>query len=208
MPRLVFVSDLHQQWITPPEGDILFICGDSTWQGTAKEVHNFKDWLNEQRSRYKHRVFVAGNHDFNCEFWGPTLAEETDSIYLEDSGCELMGLKIYGSPITPTFGQWHFMKDRGDDIRKTWDKIPEGLSILLTHGPPFGILDWAPRSKESVGCWDLLDIVKKRKPQVHCFGHLHFDGGKTLDRFGIKFINAAVCNEEYSPENDVIVVEL
>ena len=50
------------------------------------------------------------------------------------------GLNIFGSPYTPTYGNWSFMKAR-EKIGRVWEVLPSGLDILITHGPPKGILD-------------------------------------------------------------------
>ena len=202
------VSDLHTRDIDPPEGDLLINCGDHTFQGTIKEIQWYRSWLDRQKPRYQQICWINGNHDFNGEYWGPELAKETGTIYLQDSLVEVLGLKIYGSPCSPTFGRWAFMRDRGNDIRQVWEKIPEGLDICMTHSPPFGINDWVPRSEEHAGCWDLLDILKKRKPKYHVSGHLHWNGGLVKKEHGITFINAAVCNEEYSPNNQIVSFEI
>lgn len=41
----------------------------------------------------------------------------------------------------------------------------------MTHGPPKGILDRCPGG--SVGCEHLLRPVRRAKPLMHCFGHIH-----------------------------------
>lgn len=207
MTRVVFVSDLHTKDIDPPEGDLLINCGDWTFVGKASEVNWSHGWLTRQANRYKAVVWVAGNHDFDAEEWGPRIAEETGTIYLESTGCEVLGLKIWGSPYTPTFYDWHFMADRGNDIRKIWKQIPEGLDILITHGPPYGILDSSPGICGNVGCWDLLDIVRRQKPKYHCFGHIH--GGYGTKVVGdTTFINCAICDEAYFPEHAPIVIDI
>jgi Icc-related predicted phosphoesterase len=44
--------------------------------------------------------------------------------------------------------------------------------VLITHGPPYDILDLTIR-KDKAGCKGLLKFVEKIKPQVHIFGHIH-----------------------------------
>jgi len=205
--RLVFVSDLHLKGIDPPEGDILFNCGDMTMNGRNREIEWYKDWLMKQKSKYQQIVWIAGNHDYEASNWGPKLAGYTNTIYLENSGCKVEGLNIWGSPYTPTFGYWAFMKSRGNEIRKVWDKIPEKLDVLITHGPPYTVLDEIPLRGEHVGCWDLLDIVKQRKPRIHAFGHIHYSYGKSR-KFDTLFINAAICTEQYTADNAPIIVEI
>ena len=63
------------------------------------------------------------------------------SIYLEDSSCEVLGYKIWGSPWTPWFCDWGFNARRGEESKSHWDKIPNDTDIILTHGPPLGFGD-------------------------------------------------------------------
>lgn len=55
--------------------------------------------------------------------------------YLQGSAVEIEGLKIYGSPWQPEFQGWAFNLPRGPRLREKWRLIPEGLDILVTHGP-------------------------------------------------------------------------
>lgn len=58
--------------------------------------------------------------------------------YLEDSGCEVLGYKIWGSPWSPTFFNWAFNLDIGEPLASKWELIPNDTEILITHGPPIG----------------------------------------------------------------------
>ncbi|MEI6873153.1 MAG: UvrD-helicase domain-containing protein, partial [Verrucomicrobiota bacterium] len=60
---------------------------------------------------------------------------------LLNSGVTIEGLKIWGSPYSPRFFDWAFNCDRGEDIAQHWRLIPDDTDILITHGPPAGILD-------------------------------------------------------------------
>jgi Icc-related predicted phosphoesterase len=75
----------------------------------------------------------------------------------------------------------------GKGIKKVWGKISDDTDILITHGPPKGILD------AGVGCEELWQRVNKVKPRVHCFGHAHGVNG-VLEKNGITYINSALIN--------------
>jgi len=90
------------------------------------------------------------------------------------------------------------MYPRGAAARKYWDQIPEGLDVLITHGPPFGILDQVTPGGEHLGCAELLEAIEEKKPRVHIFGHIH-GGAGTFDSGVTRFINAAYLNERYKP---------
>jgi len=102
-------------------------------------------------------------------------------------------ISIYGSPWTPWFFDWAFNLRRGPELRAQWDRIPRGTNILVTHGPPRGYGDTNQRNA-SVGCADLLAVVKRVRPSVHIFGHIHTDAGVSENAY-TTFINASVCDD-------------
>jgi hypothetical protein len=141
--RIVCISDTHGQHakLSAPAGDVLVHAGDFMAFGDApKEIVDFNHWLGKQPHRFK--VVIAGNHDLMFERH-PGAAKEllSNAIYLENSGTELLGLKFWGSPVQPEFNNWAFNVARGAAIRRYWQMIPEGTDVLVTHGPPFGVLD-------------------------------------------------------------------
>jgi Icc-related predicted phosphoesterase len=206
--RFVFISDthlLHEQIALPP-GDVLVHAGDFTMRGTAPEAALFLEWFDRQPHTYK--VLVAGNHDFIAEREPEAFrAMLPDSIiYLENSSIEIGGLHLWGSPITPWFFDWAFNRHRGADIRPYWETIPVNTDIVITHGPPYGILDEVVRDPRPVGCRDLLHRLEVVRPRVHVFGHIH-EGYGQLERDGTLFINAASVDVRYKPVNAPIVWE-
>lgn len=206
MPKIVCISDSHSHnEFFVPDGDILLHAGDSTYVGEIQEITKFNEWLGSLP--HKHKIIIAGNHDWLFQT-NPALAKSliTNAIYLEDNFCEVMGLKIYGSPWQPWFFDWAFNLQRGKEIAAKWALIPEDTDILITHGPPFSILDKTPHG-DLVGCEELLKVVKRIKPKLHVFGHIHHSYGR-LKRIDIDFVNACVCNELYEPTNIPIVIDL
>lgn len=187
--RIVFVSDTHGYHALTqiPDGDILVHGGDCTRRGTLENVGEFDRWLSTLP--HKHKVVIAGNHD-SCfqEKSDESRARLANATYLEDTGCEIEGLKFYGSPWTPIFYDWAFMLPEADLAAK-WALIPSGLDVLITHGPPHGILDVTNRG-ECAGSTTLLDRVREVKPRIHVFGHIHEAAGRTeLD--GTIYLNAS-----------------
>ncbi len=191
------ISDLHGCKPALQGGDLLIVAGDLTARDTIQEYLDFNKWLSKQK--YDRIIVIAGNHDglvekgINVEIKEghssvvvPILADRT--IYLQDSACDYQGLKIWGSPWTPTFYDWHFMKDRGAAIKEKWDLIPSDTDILITHGPPFGILDQVSFSSKGrgvekfAGCEELREAMFRIKPKLHVFGHIHAQGGEKVDR--------------------------
>jgi Icc-related predicted phosphoesterase len=211
MPEIVCISDTHNcnEQIRVPDGDILIHAGDATNHGTIKEIILFNQWFGQLPHRYK--IFVAGNHDWLFET-NARLAKSLLNhkiIYLQDSFIEIENLKIYGSPWQPRFFDWAFNLNRGEEMAEKWKLIPADTDILITHGPPKGILDEVPRldSFENAGCEELRKKVEEIKPKLHVFGHIH-GGYGSCENFGVRFINAANCDDYYFPGNLPIVIDL
>ncbi len=206
--RIVFISDTHNQHrkLTLPEGDVLIHAGDVSGRGTKEEIEDFLNWFSSLS--HKHKVFIAGNHDFfiqeNPKEFRSLLP--SNIIYLEDDLAVIDGIKIYGSPWTPEFMNWAFMKAHGNEIKKQWDLIPDGIDILLTHGPAFGTLDKI-FSGLSVGCVELMKVVEKVNPKFFLFGHIHEAYGEVKNG-GIRRINGAILNEKYVLCNPPITFDL
>ena len=100
--------------------------------------------------------------------------------------------------------------DSEDNLDKNaWSKIPTDTDILLTHGPPYGILDKC-KSGILAGCNALLNHVLNRiKPLYHIFGHIHEAYGEYKNnKTGTIFVNASICNFRYKPNNEPYVFEL
>jgi Icc-related predicted phosphoesterase len=200
-----FISDLHGYQPELKGGDLLIIAGDLTARDKKEEYEKFLFWLSNLPHRYK--IVIAGNHDGLIEKGKVTIGAE-NIYYLCDSGVELEGLKIWGSPYTPTFESWHFMRDRGQDIKKHWDRIPADIDILVTHGPPYGIFDDITE-KLHVGCEDLRAAVQERiKPRIHCFGHIHECGNNIKKIDSTTYVNCSYVDEEYRPVNTSVQITL
>ena len=214
--KIVCLSDTHNcnQEITVPDGDILIHAGDATIRGTQTEVEDFLAWFSSLP--HQHKVFVAGNHDWLFETDNRVARLLTANYkikYLEDSFTDIEGLKIYGSPWQPRFFDWAFNLNRGGELAEKWKLIPADIDILITHGPPNGILDEVPRKYwvENTGCEELRKRVEEisvlGRLKLHVFGHIHCGYGQT-EKFGVKFVNASNCDESYEPSQPPIVIEL
>lgn len=207
MIRLVLLSDTHEfhRQITVPEGDVLVHAGDATWRGSNRAVQNFDDWLGGLPHRYK--VFVPGNHDFYFER-NPKATLKNATVLL-DSAVEIQGLLFYGSPYTPAFCDWAFQLHGRRQAKAKWKGIPSRTRVLVTHGPPFSVLDWTDAEQTpNLGCRDLLTrVAELSRPLLNVFGHIHGGyGQRTLGE--AHFVNASICDEAYRPVNPPIVVDV
>lgn len=196
--ELVFLSDTHgrHEEFELGSGDVLVHSGDAELV-TDKCLEEFAVWMSLQDFKYK--IFVPGNHDTFIET-NTDLCREIFEDYginmLIDEGIEIDGHLFWGSPYTPTFGYWSFMKDPSDLIPH-WQKIPNDVSVLITHGPPQYLLDYT--SRYNAGCQFLSQYVIQKKPIIHAFGHIHESYG--FKEFNdIIFVNAAVAPSLYDSE--------
>ena len=208
MPRIVCLSDTHNYHdrIAVPSGDILIHAGDATGRGTAREIAAFNEWFAALPHRFK--VFVAGNHDWLFETDNSAARKLLDDsiLYLQDSAIFIEGLKIYGAPWQPRFYDWAFNLNRGREMAEKWSLIDKNTDVLITHGPPFGILDETPAG-DRAGCEELRKTIARIRPRAHIFGHIHHGYG-TTEKFGVNFFNASICDESYAPVNAPIVFDL
>ncbi len=128
--------------------------------------------------------------------------------YLQDEGIEIDGVKFWGTPWQPEFCNWAFNLPRGKQIREKWDLIPDDTDVLITHGPPYSILDSINDGCPPLGCQDLLETVVERvNPRVHVFGHIHGGHGEE-DRQGTKYINASLLDESYGVTHTLTEIEI
>jgi len=181
--KIWHISDTHgyHDLLKVPDGiDMVIHSGDCSNPrdpyNNEPEVREFIHWF--KGLPIKHKVYVAGNHDTSIEKRLVTKQDFTDYniIYLENEYVEINGLKLFGSPHTPQFGNWAFMKSR-EKLERFWrNAIHEPCDIVITHGPPKGILD---KSYDKIGrmesCGDrsLLNQVLAMQPAYMCFGHIH-----------------------------------
>ena len=209
--KLIIISDTHMthRSLSLPTGDVLIHAGDATSTGTSDEVARFLAWFACQPHR--HKIFVAGNHDWLFHRYpdmsDQLLAEHPGITYLQDSGTEIEGVKFWGSPWQPWFLDWAFnLPRRGPALREVWNKIPLGTDVLVTHGPPFGILDQV-HGGEHLGCEEMKIRLAVVKPRVHIFGHIH-DGYGVAQSRTTTYANACTCTEAYRAWNRPIVLDL
>lgn len=228
MTRIVFISDTHEQHhvVPVPACDVLVHCGDATGVGRVDRLEAFSAWARrlKREGTAKEVIFVAGNHDVMLDSTHPVVARDEAGrrrhrlareaikgyVYLQDSEAVVAGLRFWGSPWTPRFLDWGFQLDSEAHEREIFSAVPHDIDVLITHGPPAGVLDLCPDGRR-VGSATLLEVVKSRRPRVHAFGHAfghihHSYGVEEID--GIRFVNGSICTEEYLPLNEPVIVDL
>jgi Icc-related predicted phosphoesterase len=180
--RIVSLADTHlqHQGLEIPDGDVLVHAGDALQHGDLDELRRAVDFFGALPHRIK--VFVAGNHEVCLEKRpneARAIVEDAGFLYLEDSSAEIEGLLFYGAPWQPKFRIWAFGAKRGAELAAKWTKIPDGVDVLVTHGPPHGFgdrIEWNGAIRR-VGCVDLAARVREVAPPLHLFGHIHQDAG-------------------------------
>lgn len=198
METIHIISDTHSKHAhyKLPGGDVLIHCGDCTSRGTLPEVIEFLNWFADQD--YSYLVMIAGNHDWAFEQNPELMLAECRTrkiILLNDSGVTIEGVKFWGSPVQPWFHDWAFNRHRGEEIKRHWDLIPNDIDVLITHGPPYKILDVTDRG-DLTGCNDLLEAIKARNIKLHMFGHIHEARGHKYQD-GVLYVNAASLDSRY-----------
>jgi Icc-related predicted phosphoesterase len=197
-----------------PDGDLLVHCGDITFKGELSVIADFAQWMKELP--HQNKVCIHGNHEVGHQRSGPKrqkgleLLAEAGITYLQDSGVEIDGFKVWGSPFSPLFYSWEYNEPRGEPIGRHWAQIPDDTNILITHSMPYGILDSVDDfSRGPQGCEMLARRIKTLKNLKAFFGgHLHREGSRTLVKDGITFVNAAICTDNYAPINKPVVIDL
>ena len=205
--KIVCTSDTHGRNKTKeiPDGDVFIHAGDISIMGNLKEIVKFNDWLGELP--HKHKAIISGNHDWAFYLNADTKDIITNATYLQDSSTVINGVKFYGSPWQPRFGNWAFnLKRNGKKLENKWNMIDDDTDVLITHGPPFGILD-ITHMGINAGCELLLDRVNNIKPKVHVFGHIHEGYGVSYKKDTI-FVNASNLNGKFHNTNDPIILDI
>ncbi len=222
------ISDLHGHYPKLEGGDLLIVAGDLTARDRLEEYYKFFDWFYYEQD-YQKKILIAGNHDVTFqdeEYEGPEGIMKGAFVYLCDSGIELGGIKIWGSPWTLKFPGMNkdcmaFTVDTEEELADKWAMIPLDIDILITHSPPWGNLDeirnYYTGKVENVGSKTLTRFLEtKLKPKLHVFGHIHEGGGQQLiykrPGYGTEnntiMVNASIMNERYHPVNKPVRVEL
>lgn len=213
--KIWHISDTHTYHgflKIPKDIDMVIFSGDCSNPRdpyiNEQEVRNFLTWFDSLQ--IKHKVMIAGNHDTSIEkgLVDKETIEDLGIHYLFNESITIEGIKIWGSPHTPQFGNWAFMKSRGK-LSRVWDSIPEDTNIIVVHGPPKHSLDLSEDklgNLEMCGCSALNKTINRLKTcsdsLTHVmFGHIHngyrgstFNQG-VLTRDGVTYSNASCTTD-------------
>ena len=190
--KILHISDthgFHPQLTNLPDADVIVHSGDFTFSGSEEEVFDFVNWFCDLP--YRHKVFVAGNHD-DCLYGCKDFEGLDDNChYLDGSFVVIDGVKFFGIPM--------FVQDYvSDGLGTMIESIPDDTEVLVTHCPPLGILD--DTDENYFGDARLLEKIKEIKPKLHLFGHIHDKNG-VVERGGTTYSNACFVDEHYKAIN-------
>ncbi len=181
--KILHISDthgLHKRLNNLPDADIIVHSGDFTINGTVSEALNFMNWFCDLP--YEHKIFIAGNHDF-CLYGAEIGGLERNCHYLKHSGISIDGAHFYGIPM--------FIQESVQEFEKNVRQIPKDTDVLITHAPPYGILD--SDGMCNYGSQEILSIISDIRPRFHLFGHIHNARGLSRDKLsGTIYSNASL----------------
>jgi Icc-related predicted phosphoesterase len=189
MASLCIISDTHRRHreITIPACDILIHCGDFC-SFRREDLQTLKDvdaWFS--RTPAKHILCIGGNHDFLLQTQEFRFRH---AQFLEDSCVEISGLTFYGTPWCPDLSGFAYYAN-ADELLDRWKRIPSGIDVLITHTPPYGILDLPTSGAVHLGCPHLQQELKRIRPRLHVFGHVHASHGMNKTQT-THYINASI----------------
>lgn len=220
MINILALSDLHGLLPKLPNFDLLIIAGDIFPTITHKQDYQ-QDWMNKEflywinnlqyNNDFSKVVLIGGNHDKYLGKCNPEAIRDElfvksnkrlvylcDSLfnyeYISDDN-NLKSIGIYGTPWTPTFGHWYFMKNE-DELKEIYEKIPDNIDILINHGMPYMTNDIA--RDFHVGSTALADVIVRKSPKIFIGGHLHDPINNTPEKFVKTMIyNVSSVDESY-----------
>lgn len=222
------IGDLHGHYPSLPGGDLLILAGDYTGRDEIKQWSQFFSWLKKQK--YRKKIIISGNHDNFLYKSFPKNQKEADEVkevqeflkddpdlgeidfeYLCDSGTEFEGLKVWGTPWSLLFDGVNpkctaFMGTE-DQLKEKYDLIPDDIDIIISHTPPYGILDKSIH-REHCGSLELLRAIIRVNPRYVVCGHIHENGSKKFEIYNTQMINCSYVNERYQPVNKPMRIQL
>jgi Icc-related predicted phosphoesterase len=204
---LVLISDTHElhREVDIPNGDILIHAGDFTMFGKSQRaIEDFNAWLGELPHR--HKIVICGNHEYAFDENPQYYRQLTNAVVLVNEPVVIEGAKFWGSAFS-MLDESGPARSREAERRRIYEAIPLDTDVVITHGPPYGVLDTTVEYQGHTGDRELLRAIRKVKPKLHVFGHIHASYGvrRTTDTV---FVNAALLDWDGSLAKSPVVVRL
>ena len=174
--RIYAFSDTHcrhNELKVPENVDIVICAGDAVEDNlVGDEYDDFIEWFASLRCKWK--IFVPGNHE---------LSFELGQAHRIIRRMTAKGITVLEDAIEDCDGV--IIASISDKSSISYEDIPDDIDIVVTHNPPFGILD------ENMGSTNILNFIMKAKPKYHLFGHIHSTAGQNVQFGDTKCINIA-----------------
>ena len=163
----------HRELLIPEDVDIMICGGDAVEDNlVGDEYDDFIEWYASLPGKWK--IFVPGNHELSFELG------QADGIIQR---MIKKGITVLEDAIEDCDGV--IIASISGNASISIEDIPDDIDIVVTHNPPFGILD------ENIGSVNILDFILKAKPKYHLFGHIHSTAGENVQFGETKCINIA-----------------
>jgi Icc-related predicted phosphoesterase len=234
--KIVLISDIHGHlWdLDIPKGDVLCIAGDFV-PSDDHGLNYQKLWITNELHRWfesllesevvKHIVFISGNHDliYDDVFYKQKKEDEyrqtlpKNVYYLRDSEVTIDGVRFWGSPWQNWFHDWAWNLYE-PELAEVYKNIPEGIDIMLSHGPAKGYCDAVEeiyhhpvtgeeieRYGDPLGSHALIECIRRAKMKYVFSGHIHSASHKLtkIHHERVKgstytqVANVSILNEQY-----------
>lgn len=193
--QLTITSDTHgqQEKLDHLSGDVLIHCGDifNFISRSEDEIDHMDEWFGKQD--FDLILCIGGNHDLSLERRLVSKAQPfNNAIFLNGETFKYQGFNFFGASWVPELEHQAFYAD-DQLLTQEWSLIPDDTDVVITHTPPFGVLDTSSQGM-ILGCKHLANNIERVKPRLHCFGHIHASSG-TVKNSHTTFINAALAGE-------------
>ena len=150
----------HRKLQVSENDDIVICAGDVVEDNLlGNEYDDFIEWFASLPCKWK--IFVPGNHELSFELG------QADEIIQRMTD---KGITVLKDAIEDCDGI--IIGSIGHNVMIAQEDIPKDIDILVTHYPPYGILD------EGMGSTEILNFVLHSQPKYHLFGHIHSTAGQ------------------------------
>jgi hypothetical protein len=173
---------------SPPTTGFFFLGNHTTFENNKIELR--KLFKNANYIQDETVSIIFRESDVECRY-------ESDVARIDD---EIARLTVHGSPWTHERSFVYRANAFTASLKKRRQLLslaPSDVDILMTHAPPYDILDQVSHNKHE-GCLALREALEsgQLRPKLHVFGHCHGHGSRAVqfdcdDRASPLFVNAA-----------------
>lgn len=209
------MSDIHGQFNKfnidempdASEIDCVIVAGDLTNIGVdyppaldayaasaSNEFLYCQKFMQRLKNKYRALAWIPGNHDWGFE----ARATEIPGMKIAPIRMTLIReprLTIIGESLSTAIDVPHLAKmwahttaDANVDL-EAW-RGKSYADIVVSHSPPFGILDVVPGNRH-IGSRGLLKYIERHRPKLVIVGHVHECGGLHMNYKGTQIYNVA-----------------